>query len=154
MPLEYTLPTQHSPGTVLRLLKQAWQPIWNPKLAAKLRRFDGEVTRNPDTVGACTFITCIDGQPVGMGSYDPRQGPERGIIGYNCVVPEHQRKGIGCLQIQEILRIFRDKGFVKACVTTGDHNFFVRAQRMYEACGFVRVGHVQDDKIDYELALV
>jgi len=88
-----------------------------------------------------------------MGSYDPRQGPERGIIGYNCVVPEHQRKGIGCLQIQEILRIFRDKGFAKACVTTGDDDFFVPAQRMYEACGFVRMGQAKEDNIAYELAL-
>lgn len=88
-----------------------------------------------------------------MGSYDPRQEPERGIIGWNCVVPEHQGKGLGKAQIQELLRIFRNRGIRKACVTTTDEEFFVPAQRTYEACGFERVRKTKDNNIEYELEL-
>jgi GNAT superfamily N-acetyltransferase len=150
MKLQFTSPLDHQPRTVFELLKRAWAPLWNPGLEEKIRRFDFEVTENPETVGACTFITCLDLQPVGMASYDPRPGPERGIIGWNCVVPEHQGKGIGREQIQEILRILRVRGFYKACVTTTDGDFFVPAQRTYEACGFVRMRKTEDNNIEYE----
>jgi GNAT superfamily N-acetyltransferase len=88
-----------------------------------------------------------------MASYDPRQRPERGLIGWSCVVPEHQGKGIGKAQIQEILRIFRSKAIRKACVTTTDEDFFVPAQRMYEACGLAKIRKTEDNKIEYELDL-
>lgn len=88
-----------------------------------------------------------------MASYDPRQIPERAIIGHNCIVPEQQRRGFGKRQIMELLRIFRDRGARKACVTTEHDDFFVPAQRTYEACGFVKVRKTKDDKIEYVLNL-
>jgi GNAT superfamily N-acetyltransferase len=153
MNLRFTSATEHPPGTVYDLLQRAWAPLWNPKLEENIRRFDREVLELPQTVGACTFVTCLDAQPVGMGSYDPRQKPERGIIGWNCVVPEQQGWGIGKVQIQEIVRIFRSIGIRKACVTTTDEDFFVPAQRTYEACGFVRVRKTRENNIEYELGL-
>jgi len=151
--LDFTSPQEHPPGTVFELLRRAWAPLWNPGLEANIRAFDTDVTDEPATVGACTFITCLDGLPVGMASYDPRQGPERGIIGWNGVVPEQQRRGFGTRQIRELLRIFRHRGFRKACVTTGQEDFFVPAQRMCEACNFLDVGRTEDDNIAYELQL-
>jgi len=153
MELRFTSPRKHPAGTVFHLLKLAWEPLWNPKLEENIRQFDSEVTEHPDTVGACTFVTCLDSEPVGMGSYDPRQKPERGIIGWNCVVPEHQGKGLGKAQIQELLRIFRNRGIRKACVTTTDEEFFVPAQRTYEACGFGRIRKTKINNIEYELEL-
>ena len=153
MGLRFTSPREHPAGTVFSLLKQAWEPLWNPALEENIRQFDREVTEYPNAVGACTFVTCLDAEPVGMASYDPRQKPERGLIGWNCIVPEHQRKGFGKAQVQEILRIFRSKGIRKACVTTTDEDFFVPAQRTYEACGFVRVRKTEDNNIEYELKL-
>ena len=90
MELRFTSPRKHPAGTVFRLLKLAWEPLWNPKLENNIRQFDSEVTEHPDTVGACTFVTCLDFEPAGMVSYDPRQEPERGIIGWNCVVARRQ----------------------------------------------------------------
>ena len=98
-----------------------------------------------------SHITCLDGVPIGMASYDPRQIPERGIIGYNCIVPEHQGKGLGKQQIMEVLRLFRSRGARRACVTTTNDGFFVPAQRTYEACGFVQVRKTEDNNIEYEL---
>jgi GNAT superfamily N-acetyltransferase len=90
---------------------------------------------------------------LGMASYNPRQGPNLGIIGWNCVVPEHQRKGIGKMQILEILRIFKTRGFRKACVKTGSEGFFLPARRTYESCGFIEVRRTEDNNIEYELDL-
>ena len=153
MNIRFTSPTEHPPGTVFDLLKRTWAPLWNRKLEENIRNFDSDVTKYPDSVGACTVVTCLGPEPVGIASYDPRQRPERGLIGWNCVVPEHQGKGIGKAQIQEILSIFRSKAIRKACVTTTDEDFFVPAQRMYEACGFAKVRKTEDNNIEYELDL-
>lgn len=153
MDIEFTSPAEHSAGTVFDLLRQAWAPLWNPRLEDNIRRFDTDVTEQPDTVGACTFVTCLESEPVGMGSYDPRQKPAQGLIGWNCVLPRHQGKGIGKAQILAILRIFRSLGIQKACVTTTDEDFFVPAQRTYEACGFVKMHKTEDNNFEYELNL-
>jgi len=79
--------------------------------------------------------------------------PVRGLIGWNCVVPEHQRKGIGKAQIQEILRIFRQMRICRACVTTTNDDFFIPARRMYEACGFVEVRKIKGHNSEYEMEL-
>lgn len=72
----------------------------------------------------CVFISILNDEPIGMASWDPRQVPEVGIIGYNCILPEYQGKGFGKTQIQEILKRLKNQGFEKALVTTGEHPFF------------------------------
>lgn len=151
-PLAFTPACDHEKGTVFALLSESWAPLWNPELAAKLREFDREVYDHPATVGACTLVTCLNDDPIGMVSYDPRQGPERGIIGYNCIVPARQNRGYGKQQIAKVLRILRARGFQSATVTTGQDEFFLPAQRMYEACGFVEMGR-QAQNIDYRVEL-
>ena len=153
MKLRYTSPSEHEPGTVFSLLKQAWTTQWNPELEEKVRQFDREVTEYPDTVGVCTFITCLETEPVGMASYDPRQKPEKGIIGWNCVTPQYQRRGFGRNQIQEIIRIFQEIGIRKACVTTTNEDFFIPAQKTYESCGFIKSRRTEDNNIEYEMRL-
>ena len=153
MDIQFTSPTEHPQGTLFDLLKRSWAPLWEPKLEEKIRQFDSDVSDYPETVGACTFLTCLSSEPVGVGSYDPRPGPERGMIGWNCVVPEHQGKGIGKAQILEILRILRSWGIRKACVITADEDFYVPAQRLYEACGFTRVHTSRNNNLAYELKL-
>jgi GNAT superfamily N-acetyltransferase len=154
MPIAFTSPSEHPPGTAFRLLKAAWAPLWNPALEENIRAFDLEVTGHPDMVGACTFVSCLDGEPIGMASFDPRPGPYRGIIGWNCIVPEHQGKGFGKAQILEVLRRFGERGIRRACVTTTDEAFFVPAQRTYESCGFTIARRTADNNIEYELHLI
>ena len=132
----FTPITNQQPGTIFSLLSESYTPIWNDELEETMRKFDREVFDNPHTVGACTFITCLDGQPIGLASYDPRPGPELAIIGHNCILPDYQGQGFGRKQIAEILRRLGDQHFAKVTVTTSDHPFFVPAQKMYQACGF------------------
>jgi GNAT superfamily N-acetyltransferase len=144
-------------GQVFSLISQAWAGIWDDELQQKVRQFDKEVYDNPATVGACTFITTLDDAPVGMFSWDPRRHPTA-IIGWNCVLPQHRRLGIGKIQVRAMLVRFKKAGFKKVCVTTGDHPFFVPAQKMYLKCGFKEVARRTEPNlpyacIDYELAL-
>ena len=111
---------------------------WEPSREDWLR-FDSEAFANPETIGVCVFVTVMGGDVVGFGSYDPRQAPMLGIVGHNCVVPEFRGLSFGRRQIEEILRRFRDRGIVRASVQTGDHPFFVPAQRMYLASGFSEI---------------
>ncbi len=164
--VEFTPFSAHAPGLIVALLRRSyaaffaelphcydeWLPGW--------RAYDAAVFAQPETVGACGFVTCVDDLPVGFASWNPREFPAVGIIGHNCIVPEQQGQGIGGQQITEILRRFRASGVRRARVTTGTHSFFVPAQRMYIARGFGEVRRrmvdapVPYEVIDYELALI
>ena len=148
--------SKYQPGTIFSLLRQSYAPIWNDKLKQNLYKADREAFENPDTIGACTFITCLDDEPIGFACYDPRPGPDLAIIGHNCILPTFQRQRFGRQQVAEILLRLRERGFHRVTVTTSDHPFFVPAQKMYLACGFRelrRFGQQPDQTIEYEIAL-
>ncbi len=133
------------PGVLASMLKRVYEPLvesypetWGLE-AARWDEFDREAFQNPGTIGACVFLTWSNMQLVGFGSYDPRQKPCLGIVGYNCILPEFRGQGFGSAQVREILRRFRSLGIRVARVTTGGHPFFVPAQRMYLTCGFREV---------------
>ncbi len=110
------------------------------KLRSSWLEYDAAIRRDRDTVGACGFVTRVEGDVVGFGSWDPRGWPEVGRVGHNCVRPAYRGRGYGSRQIEEILRHFRAKGFVRAQARTGEHPFFEPARRMYLKCGFHEVG--------------
>ena len=142
MTLRFTSPLEHKPGIIANLLKESYAELvssdfetWGPE-QQNWGQFDQDVFAFPDTIGECVFLSWSGDQLVGFGSYDPRQKPELGIIGHNCVLPEFRRNGFGKQQIVEILRRFEAIGIQKAKVSTNDHPFFKPAQRMYISCGF------------------
>jgi GNAT superfamily N-acetyltransferase len=162
MNLRFTSPYDQKPGILASMLKRCYAKLvtsdpglWLPEQRG-WDEFDSDVFENPRTIGACVFLSWFGNQVVGIGSYDPRQKPESGIIGHNCILPEFQGKGFGKQQIQEILRIFEDMGIRRAKASTNDEPFFIPAQRMYEACGFREVRRVPWDRkpsielIEYE----
>ena len=121
---------------------------------------DRNVFENPDTVGACTFLSWAGPVLVGLGSFDPRPRPAYGLIGHNCILPDFRGRGFGKQQISEILRRLTAIGVQAVRVSTNDHPFFIPAQRMYLACGFREVKRVHwehDPKrnmIHYEISCV
>jgi len=138
---EFTSHVDERPGTIAALLRASYAellglcPAWEPE-QAKWEEYDRQVFACPESVGACLFLTRVHGRIAGLGSWDPRQRPEYGIVGHNCILPEFRGKGLGTQQIEEILRRFQMFGIKTAKVSTSDHPFFVPAQRMYMACGF------------------
>ena len=136
MNLVFTQSSRYERGLIDRLLTTCYAGILDERLIEQFQRFDREVFENPDMVGACTFVTTLDSDVIGMASYDPRQAPERGIVGHNCILPEHQRKGYGKQQIAELIRRLRLRDIRRAVVSTSEHPFFEPAQKMYLSCGF------------------
>lgn len=157
--LKFESVTKYEEGIVFSLLSQSWAELWNDELEEKIKQYDREIFENPDTVGACSFISTLNDKPIGMASWDPKQGPKVGIIGYNCILPEYQDRGFGKAQIKEILKRLKSQGFLKAFVTTGEHPFFERADKMYLACGFKEIRRYNEGRdprygsIDYEIEL-
>ena len=157
--LEFSEITEYEQGIAFSLLSQSFAEVLDEMLEEKIKQYDKEVFENPDTVGACAFISTLNDKPVGLASWDPRQRPELGIIGWICILPEFQGKGFGKIQIKEILGRLKRGGFKKAFVRTGEHPFFISAQKMYAACGFKESKrHPTGDQpgygtIDYEIKL-
>jgi RimJ/RimL family protein N-acetyltransferase len=134
--LTFTKATRFDPGTVYTILSACFAEILDADLERNLRQFDRDVFASPDTVGAGTLITSVAGQTVGLFSYDPRQGPQLGLIGYHGVLPPFRRRSYGRRQIDEIIRILTARRFEALRVTTSLHPFFEPACRLYEICGF------------------
>lgn len=120
-------------------LVEAEPEIWQTE-KANWEESDGNVFENPNTIGQCTFLSWYGPAIVGFFSLDPRPRPAYGVIGHNCILPEYRRQGYGRQQINEALRRLAQRGIRQARVSTSDHPFFVPAQRMYTASGFVEVG--------------
>ena len=162
MKLKFITPFRKEPGAIASLLNRSYAELlsekplhWKPE-QANWERYDQEVYSQPDTIGACIFLSRLDSLIIGFGSWDPRQRPHCGLVGHNCILPEFRGKGYGKQQIQEILRRLRRLGIKRAKATTNDDRFFVPAQRMYTACGFREIRRIpweRDPKqmiIEYE----
>ena len=165
MRLRFTRPRVQQRGLIASMLKRSYtdlveldQQHWGPEVP-KWEEFDREVFEHPDTVGTCVLLTWSGDRLVGFASYDPRQRPEFGIVGHNCVLPEFRGNGFGKQQIQEIVRRFRAMGIRLAQVSTSENPFFTPAQRMYTACGFRETGRrpwdgdASQNVIEYEMKL-
>ena len=162
MNIEFIKPLAEQRGIIASLLKQAYAELiksapllWEPE-QKNWEQYDDDVFEQPQTVGACLFLTRLEDRSIGFGSWDPRQRPRFGIVGHNCILPEFRGLGLGKQQIQEVLRRFSEQKFETAKVSTNDHPFFVPAQRMYTACGFREVRRIpwerdpQQRVIEYE----
>lgn len=139
-------------GLIYSLLNRSYADLMReipellPKWQEDWKQYDEEVNKFPKTVGDSGFTSTYNEKVIGFGSYDPRQRPELGIVGHNCILPEFRGKGFGKAQVLEIIRIFKELGVKKVKVTTGEHPFFNPAQKMYTSCGFIetRRFHNQD----------
>lgn len=90
------------------------------------------------------LVTEVDGEIAGFISYALDRARLVGAIHYNAVDPHFQGGGIGGLQVDRVLEIFREAGMEIACVGTGLNDGHAAARRMYEKAGFEPV-------IDYRM---
>lgn len=152
MNLRFTSPFEEKPGIIEWLLNQSFAELVDaepePWKAEKenWKMSDRGVYENPGTIGACTYLSYYDNDLVGFFCFDPRPKPEYGIIGHNCILPKFRGQGFGKKQIREILRLFKIRGIRQGKVSTCDHWFFIPAQRMYTACGFIEEKRIPSDR--------
>jgi GNAT superfamily N-acetyltransferase len=136
-------PISHfQPGALSDLIRRSYARLvqecsehWKDE-AKEWDDFDRQAFAHPGTIGTCVLISCLDDQPVGLASYDPRNEPEYGRVGQNCILPEFRGRGFGKQQILEVLRRLKGRRIRNARVTTSEHPFFLPARKMYEALGF------------------
>jgi GNAT superfamily N-acetyltransferase len=143
--MQFESPFQFERGTLFDLLRESYaglleaKPAWAATYEAHWREFDDQVFSHPDTIGRCMWVSCLDENPIGFVSWDPRRLPEEGHIGQNCIVPRHRRRGYGGAQIRATVAILKDAGARHIIVETDAHPFFAPARKMYAACGFQEV---------------
>ena len=91
------------------------------------------VSQHPENCLVCE----AGGKIVGFATF--LLGSNRiGTICNNGADPEAHVRGVGRTLYREILRIFREKRMMAACVTTGLGDEFAPARRAYEKAGFDR----------------
>lgn len=160
MALQFNSIGSYKKGDLCTILCQSYEQLLEQDIRNKekylenWKQFDDD-SFNLSEVGKCVFVTCLNNKPIGLFSYDPRQFPEIGIIGHNCILPEYRKHGYGKEQIKYLLKIFRDHQCNVARVETGSIDFFFPAQKMYQSLGFKAVGRQFDkiwfyDVIEYE----
>jgi len=144
--LQFSSLKHHEPGVVSSLLHRSYQELveafpehWSPEQAT-WDDFDRTAFDCPDTVGACTFVTCLGGEPVGLGSFNPTKGPGTGEVGHNCILPGFRKRGFGKRQLDEIVRRLRGRKAERILATTSEHPFFLPAREMYLSFGFKETG--------------
>jgi GNAT superfamily N-acetyltransferase len=139
--IEYRTIDNFGSGLIEKLLKTSYQrlidcfPDEKQRFYRQWEKEDNEAFNNPETIGKYVLFTCISNNPIGYFSWDDRQYP-LGIVGQNCILPDYQGQGYGRKQIESVIKIFKDRKFNQIRATTGDHDFFISAQKMYANCGF------------------
>jgi GNAT superfamily N-acetyltransferase len=125
---------EHKEGTIFNLLNRCYdgldkiKPEYFKEWENDWKDYDNEIFHNPNTIGACGFISYLDDIVVGFASWDPRKYPT-GIIGFNYILPQFQGNGYGRYQINEIIKRFKQINFTKALVSTMDHDFFMQPRK-------------------------
>ena len=110
MTLKFNKLSESKEGIIYTLLNRSYEGLTRqiPELLNKWqddwRQYDEEVHKFPDTIGNAGFLTSINEKEIGFGSYDPRQSPELGIIGHNCILPEFRGNNFGKAQILKITK--------------------------------------------------
>jgi len=160
--LNFTPLKTHKPGTLCALLERSYLELTDafPERWAqekeRWQQFDESAFAAPATIGACVFVTCLEDQPIGFGSFEPNG--RDGLVGHNCILPEFRLRGFGSRQLAEVVRRMKARGVNHIRVTSHEHPFFLAARQMYLSFGFAETGRRDggpdpDYKlIDYELA--
>lgn len=131
--------------------RKIWDTTW--------KEYDDFLYDNPVVAEKFSFITVLDGEPVGQISWDPRHSPDYVEIGHNCILTKCKGQGLGHAQLAEAVRRIKEyEGLKKIIVTTNE--LFIPAQRNYESVGFVKVSERENNEtpfsgkyIDYEFIL-
>ena len=143
--IEFRRITDFERGTLAALLADAY--AYDPRNVQcwleDWKEFDDFFYDNPRIADLCGFITVLDGEPIGLASWDPRGRPEKVEIGHNCILRKHKGNGYGGAQLREALRRIRLEPVKRIAVTT--NAAFIPARRNYESAGFRQVARRAND---------
>jgi len=134
--LEFKKFTDFPRGTMYDLLcdaysydernKNIWEKNW--------KESDDFFYDNPEIADKYGFVTCIDGDPIGFVTWDPRKQPDYVEIGHNGIREKYKRQGYGHKQLEEALRRIKEYEGLKRIIVCTNSN--LAAPRNYESVGF------------------
>ena len=107
--------------------RQIWDTNW--------KETDDFFYDNPEIADKYSLLTCLDGQPIGFVTWDPRNRPEYVEIGHNGIREQYKGRGYGRLQLEEALRRIREYEGLKRIIVCTNSNLI--APKNYESAGFV-----------------
>lgn len=94
-----------------------------------------------------TWIAVCDGNEAGFGSYDPKFARDTAFITSFCVLPEHQRKGIGKEMMYFLLKEMKGERVSRVLATLHMHPFFLPAYYAFQSLNF----EVVDSSLQYNV---
>ena len=133
---EFKKLTDFPPGTLYSILADAYsfdernKQIWD----ADWKETDDFFCDNPGIADQYSLVTCLDGEPIGFVTWDPRHRPEYVEIGHNGIREQYKGRGYGRMQLEEALRRIRQYEGLKRIIVCTNGNLI--ASRNYESAGF------------------
>ena len=104
--LEFKRLTDFPRGTMYDILQDAYsydsrnKEIWDDNW----KESDDFFYDNPEIAGKYGLVTCMDGEPIGFITWDPRNRPEYVEIGHNGIREKYKKQGYGHKQLEEAVR--------------------------------------------------
>lgn len=136
MDIEFKKITEFPRGTLVALLKDGYS--FNPKFEnywqKQWQEFDDFFYDHPHVAEKCGFITVLNGEPIGLASWDPRKLPDSAEVGHNCISTKYKGNGYGGRQMREAVNRIIALGAKKIIVWTNEK--LIAAQRTHESVGF------------------
>ncbi|MDE5563317.1 MAG: GNAT family N-acetyltransferase [Clostridiales bacterium] len=136
MHIEFKKITEFPRGTLAALLADGYsfEPQFARYWQMQWQEFDDFFYANPQIADKYGFVTTLNGEPIGLVSWDPRKLPEYAEMGHNCIATKYKGNGYGKLQMREAVNRILSQGAKKIFVWTNER--LVAAQRTYESVGF------------------
>lgn len=106
--------------------KEIWDKNWHES--------DDFFYDNPEIADKYGLVTCIDNEPIGFVTWDPRQRPEYVEIGHNGIRTQYKGNGYGRMQLEEAIHRIRKYDNLKRIIVCTNSNFV--APKNYESVGF------------------
>ena len=84
--IEYKTIENFKRGVFQEITKRSYEPLFNyfpdnkSEFHNEWEQSDKDTFDNPDTIGKCVFVSCVNKKPIGFASWNPQQKPI-GIIG-------------------------------------------------------------------------
>ena len=134
--IEFKKFTEFPRGTLYDILQDAYsfdarnKRIWDENW----HESDDFFYDNPEIADNYGLVTCIDGEPIGFVTWDPRHRPDYVEIGHNGIREKYKGNGYGRMQLQAALCRIKDYEGLKRIIVSTNSNLI--APKNYESVGF------------------
>lgn len=143
--IEYRKFSEFPRGTMYDILQDAYsyddrnKAVWEENW----KESDDFFYDHPEIADRYGLVTCLDGEPIGFVTWDPRHRPDYVEIGHNGIRERYKGHGYGHAQLEEALRRIRTyEGLKRITVCTNSN---LKAPRNYESVGFVLADRKAND---------